>query len=306
VVEADESDGTHVQLPLQAAVVTNIDVDHLDHFGSFERIVESFRQLLAQTPGPTVVCADDEQCARLAALLGCTTYGTADDADYLISNLQHVDGRQRFTIRHDGDDLVTIDIGLRGMFNVRNATAAAAMAHQLGVAASDIAAALESFAGVVRRFDVRAVDDGATFVDDYAHIPAEIAAVLGAARHGADGWSRVIAVFQPNRFNRMAVLSPEYRDAFVDADVIAITEIYASGTSPIAGVTGRLVVDAVAAAHPHARVLWIPHRDDLVDFVAAEARAGDVCISMGCGDIASFPDEVVARRRARRQGSDAR
>jgi UDP-N-acetylmuramate--alanine ligase len=142
------------------------------------------------------------------------------------------------------------------------------------------------------------VDGGATFVDDYGHLPTEIAAVLAAARSSGDGWDRVIAVFQPNRFNRIAEIWADYADAFVDADIVVLTDIYASGTTPIPGVTGKLLVDAVTEAHPEQRVVWLPRRDDLVGFVASTVRAGDVCISMGCGDIASFPTEVLDARRA--------
>ena len=124
--------------------------------------------------------------------------------------------------------------------------------------------------------------------------------MLAGARQSGDGWRRIIAVFQPNRFNRMSEISADYADAFVDADIVVVTEIYSSGTTPIPGVTGRLVVDAILAAHPSAHVVWLPRRDDIVSFVAGEARPGDVCISMGCGDIATLPEEVLARRAARR------
>jgi UDP-N-acetylmuramate--alanine ligase len=118
--------------------------------------------------------------------------------------------------------------------------------------------------------------------------------VLEAAATSGDDWKRIVAVFQPNRFKRMAVLSPEYANAFVHADVAVITDIYPSGDAPIPGVTGKLVVDAILDAHPRQRVAWLPHRADLVDFLAKELRAGDVCISMGCGDVASLPSEVLA------------
>jgi UDP-N-acetylmuramate--alanine ligase len=190
-----------------------------------------------------------------------------------------------------------VQVPLRGEHNVRNCLAAIAMAGELGVAPDVAARALRDFRGVERRFDLRAVDGGATFVDDYAHLPAEISAVLAGVRAERSQWKRIIAVFQPNRFNRMAVLSDSYRDAFVDADVVVITDIYASGTERIDGVTGKLVVDAVRAAHPELRVEWHAERGALIDFVANEAGAGDLCISMGCGDIETFPDEVVARRR---------
>jgi len=179
---------------------------------------------------------------------------------------------------------------------VRNALGALAMATELGVPFDVSADVLGRFGGVARRFDIRGIDDGATLVDDYAHVPAEIAAVLRAARESGDGWQRLVAVFQPNRYNRMSVLSPEYRDAFVDADVVVLTDIYPSGTTPIPGVTGKLVVDAVLDAHPDTRLVWLPRREDLVDWLARELRSGDVSISMGCGDVASLPDEVIARR----------
>ena len=141
------------------------------------------------------------------------------------------------------------------------------------------------------------MDRGATFVDDYAHLPSEIAAVLDAARRSDDGWRRVVAVFQPNRYNRMAEIWAAYGDSFGDADLVVLTDIYSSGTQPIPGVTGKLVVNTVLDHDPLTRVAWLPKRDDLVAFLAGEIREGDVCISMGCGDIATLPDEVLAARR---------
>jgi UDP-N-acetylmuramate--alanine ligase len=168
------------------------------------------------------------------------------------------------------------------------------------VPARDAARSLARFGGVARRFDVRAVVDGITLVDDYAHLPSEIAAVLGAARTSGDDWTRVVAVFQPNRYNRMEAMWRDYADAFVDADLVVLTDIYASGTTPIPGVTGKLVVNAVLDRHPASRVVWLPRRHDLVEYLAASLRPGDVCISMGCGDIASLPDEVELRRESAR------
>ena len=171
------------------------------------------------------------------------------------------------------------------------------MALELGIEPQDAADALAKFGGVARRFDIRGDDGGATFVDDYAHLPSEIDAVLRAARCSGDAWQRVIAVFQPNRYNRMSEMWRDYADAFVAADVVVLTDIYASGTQPIPGVTGKLVVNAVLDAHPTTRVVWLPRRDDLIAFLAREAGDGDVCISMGCGDIASLPEHVLAARR---------
>jgi UDP-N-acetylmuramate--alanine ligase len=296
VVEADESDGTHLELPLFGTILTNVEVDHLDYYGSFERIVAGFDRYLAQIPGPKVLCADDPVCAELAPRHAAITYGTSASADYRATEVRAEHGAYSFTVRHAGDALGTVDLPLRGIHNVRNALGALAMALSVGVEYDVAARALAKFGGVARRFDLRAVDGGATLVDDYAHLPSEISAVLAAARHSGDPWRRVVAVFQPNRFNRMAVMSPDYRDAFVDADLVVLTDIYASGTTPIPGVTGKLVVNAVLDAHPATRLAWLPRRVDLIDYLSKELRDGDVCISMGCGDIATLPDEVQQRR----------
>jgi UDP-N-acetylmuramate--alanine ligase len=296
VVEADESDGTHLELPLHGTILTNVEVDHLDHYGSFDAITAGFDRYLSQIDGPKVLCADDPVCRQLAEAHGAITYGTEAGAEVRAVRIRAERGSHRFEVERDGTVLGSVDLPLRGIHNVRNATGAIALAMAIGVSFTDCAAALARFGGVARRFDVRGTAAGATLVDDYGHLPAEIAAVLAAARNSGDGWQRVVAVFQPNRFNRIAAMWSEYGDAFVDADVVVLTDIYASGTTPIPGVTGRLLVNAVLDRHPSARVLWLPKRADLVDVVAAELREGDVCISMGCGDIASFPDEVIARR----------
>jgi UDP-N-acetylmuramate--alanine ligase len=296
VVEADESDGTHLELPLYGTILTNVEIDHLDHYGTYQAIIDGFDRYLGQIAGPKVLCIDDEQCALLAARHGAITYGTSPAADFVATDVRAEHGVFTFDVEHRGATLGTVSMPLRGMHNVRNATGALAMAVSVGVPFAVAAAALEKFGGVARRFDIRAVDGGATLVDDYAHLPSEIAAVLAAARRSGDGWSRVVAVFQPNRFNRMAVMSPEYADAFVDADVVVLTDIFPSGTVPIPGVTGKLVVNAVLDAHPETRLVWMPRRAELVDYLARQLADGDVCISMGCGDIAALPAEVQTRR----------
>ncbi len=310
VVEADESDGTHLELPLYGAILTNVEVDHLDHYGTFDGIVDSFDRYLGQIDGPKVVCGDDPNAAVLALRHGAITYGQSAGVDVRAVDVTPTDGSFRFRIERsdravehlDGvaaGHVVDIELPLRGVHNVVNATGAAAMALAVGVAPEHIASALARFGGVARRFDIRGIDGGATFVDDYGHLPTEIAAVLAAARASGDHWLRVVAVFQPNRFNRIAEMWADYADAFVDADIVVLTDIYPSGTAPIPGVTGKLLVNAVTEAHPEQRVVWLPRREDLVRFLASEVRPGDVCISMGCGDIATLPTEVLDARRAR-------
>ena len=240
------------------------------------------------------------RAARLAARHDAVTYGLASDADVRAVDVHAVRGAFSFGVERHGERLATVQLPLRGIHNVVNATGALAMAVELGVEAGVAAEALAKFGGVARRFDIRGRDGDATFVDDYAHLPSEIDAVLRAARDSGDEWQRLIAVFQPNRYNRMAEMWRDYADAFAAADLVVLTEIYPSGTQPIPGVTGKLVVNAVLDEHPTARVVWLPRRNDLIAFLAGEARAGDVCISMGCGDIASLPDEVLAVRRRQR------
>jgi UDP-N-acetylmuramate--alanine ligase len=229
------------------------------------------------------------------------------NADVRAVNVVLADGSIRFDVeaRQSGSTaprvlIGSVEVPLRGRHNVLNATGAITMAMELGVEFEVAAQALESFRGVARRFDLRGVDDGVTFVDDYAHLPNEIIAVLGGARDATDTWRRVVAVFQPNRFNRMSVMSGEYADAFGDADVVVITEIYSSGTTPIPGVTGKLVVDAIEKSNPGKKVEWIAQREDLVTFLASTLISGDLCISMGCGDVAQLPDEVISLRQSNR------
>jgi len=303
VVEADESDGTHSHLPLFGAVLTNVDVDHLDYFKSIAAIEKSFEAFVKNIHGPRVLCADDPVCARIAESSDSTTYSVAGDsnADYQAGEIKFAEGCATFVVSaRSGSSLQRLGevrIAQRGVHNVGNALAAIAMAMQLGVDFKYAVAGLARFGGVVRRFDVRGNHDGVTFVDDYAHLPGEICAVLAGARDDTDAWSRVVAVFQPNRFNRMAEISHLYADSFEHADLVVITDIYSSGTAPIPGVTGRLVVDAIRRAHPDRSVVYQPRRDDLVEFLAGELKSGDICISMGCGDIDSLPEEIIARRK---------
>ena len=301
VVEADESDSTHVALPLDGVILTNVDVDHLDHFTTVANLEASFERLLDNARGTKVVCGDDARVMAVAANRNVRTYGLTDRVDVQGIDVVYREGGSTTTVRDNstGQILGTMRLGLRGEHNVLNALGALTMAMSLGVEAKVALESLASFRGVERRFDLRGSSQGVTFVDDYAHLPREIDVVLRGARDLSDDWKRVVAVFQPNRYNRMNTMSPAYRDAFVRADLVVVTEIYASGTTPILGVTGKLVVDAIRAAHPTTKVEWIADRGDLVTYLAGELRDGDLCISMGCGDIESLPDEVIAARERR-------
>jgi UDP-N-acetylmuramate--alanine ligase len=309
VVEADESDGTHEQLPLGAAIVTNIDVDHLDHFATFDNLVESFARFLDGVRGPKVVCADDQSLMHLASSRDVTTFALHAPALFTANNVKFLDGGSTFDVlQHEvvgdaGVVLGAVQLKMRGEHNVSNALGVIALSMLLGIDFEMCATALSGFSGVARRFDHRGADDGVVFVDDYAHLPTEISAVLSSCTDASDIWTRVVAVFQPNRYNRMQHMSDAYANCFAHADHVVVTDIYSSGTAPIAGVTGKLVVDAILRANPQTSIAWKPTRAELIEHLAIELRSGDMCISMGCGDIESLPDEVMAARRALRGGS---
>lgn len=288
VVEADESDGTFVALPAEAVLVTNIEPDHLDHWGSFRALRDAFRSFLAGAPGRRVVCADDPVAAALAADVGgCVTYGTRSDADVRITDVE----TGRDAVRFDLDGRA-VEVRAPGLHNARNAAAALTMCRELGVDLDVAIAAMRRFRGVSRRFENRGEAHGITFIDSYDHLPTEVASALAAARAG--GWRRIVCVFQPHRFTRTAALWRDFAHAFVDADVLAVTDVYSAGQQPIPGVRGKLIVDAVLDAHPRARVAWLPEWESLRHWLLHELRPGDLCLTLGAGDLTTLPSELLA------------
>jgi len=291
VVEADESDGTFLELAPEAAIVTNVEPDHLDHYGGFPELVGAFDQFLAGLTGVRVACADDPVLRRLAsAHHGMVTYGWADDATYRIATYEG--SRTGSRVELAGAAGGRIELPVPGRHNALNAVGAIAVALELGVPFAAAADALRGFGGVARRFQFRGEVDGVTLIDDYAHIPGEITAMIRAAREG--GWRRVVAVFQPHRYSRTARLWRDFGDAFAEADVVVLTDVYAAGESPRPGVSGRLILRAVLDAHPALPVTYLPRRADLVEHVPRLARAGDVVLTLGAGDLTTLPDEWLA------------
>lgn len=300
IVEADESDGTHDALPLRGTIITNIDRDHLDFFGSLEGEFESFLQFARRVQGPVVLCADDAHTLRLgmelrrenSSSVQVLMYGQDSSSDARISQVHETTSGTSFVLSCGGVS-TSVKLPVFGMHNVLNATAALSMANVLGVPLSDGAVSLSGYGGVERRFQWRGEARGCALIDDYAHLPAEIEAALAATRQRYPG-KRVIAVFQPNRFHRIQAMAKEYSSCFASADHVVITDVYASGTPRIEGVTGKLVVDAVAHDGQHRSVAWCATRSELVAHVVDQLDADSVCLSMGCGDIEHLPDEVLA------------
>jgi UDP-N-acetylmuramate--alanine ligase len=292
VVEADESDGTFLQLTPEAAIVTNVEPDHLDHYGGFDGLVDAFETFTGRVPGTFVACADDPVAKRLAsAHSGSRTYGETADADYRIVDYRSGRTGSTFTLVGPDGEIGTVELPL-GVRNALNAAGAAALALELGVEFGAVQQALRTFGGVARRFQFRGEVDGVTFVDDYAHLPGEVAAAIETAREGA--WDRVIVVFQPHRYTRTSALWRDFSDAFTGADAVVLTDVYAAGEQPIAGVSGRLLVRAVLDRHPAAPVSYLPRRADLLDVPKRLARAGDLVLTLGAGDLTTLPDEWLA------------
>lgn len=295
VLEADESDGTLEILPLQHLIVTNIDVDHLDYYGTFEQLQDSMGDVIARVDGWVIANADDTVSTSVMSRAGnrkVRTFGYAQSADVCVRNVVSDTDGLAIDLEVHGQ-LFHCAVPLRGQHNGMNVAAAIAMVDALGVDVSQACESLSNFGGVLRRFTERGTFNDALLVDDYAHLPAEIAAAISALRSHPRVTGKVVAVFQPNRFHRIAAMAEMYADCFADADRVVITDIYASGTRPIEGVTGKLVWQAVVHAHPTADVVWAPTRNDIVENVGRFLSPGDGCISMGCGDIETFPDDLL-------------
>ncbi|QYG92800.1 UDP-N-acetylmuramate--L-alanine ligase [Iamia sp. SCSIO 61187] len=293
VVEADESDGTFTELASHLAVVTNVEADHLDHYGDLAGIEAAFDRFVTGAD-VAVVCVDEPNAAALAARHGTTTYGTGEGADYRIVDVSVDRVGTRFAVEHHGDVLGRIDLPIPGLHNARNATAALVAALLVGAPFSAAASALGRYAGVARRYQFRGRLDGITFVDDYAHNPGKVAAVVGTAAQG--GWGRVVVVFQPHRYSRTEDLWRDFGPSFAGADLVVITDVDGAGEQARPGVTGQLIVDAIAASDPGRDVVYLPDRTTLAAELAEVLRPGDLCLSLGAGDITGLADEVLAAR----------
>ncbi|HVX22922.1 MAG TPA: UDP-N-acetylmuramate--L-alanine ligase [Acidimicrobiales bacterium] len=291
VLEADESYGTFTALAPEVAVVTNVEPDHLDHYGTFDALKAAFAGFLAAASGPRVVCADDPVAAELGKAAGAVSVGTAPVADYRMTDLSHRRSAVGFDLSGPGGRLGRLEVSVPGVHNARNAALATVAALSVGVDVEAAVAALARFTGVPRRFEFRGEANGVTFVDDYAHLPTEVQAALATARGG--GWGRVVAVFQPHRYTRTAALAASFGTAFAGADLVVVTDVYSAGEPPVPGVSGKLVADAVAAAGD-LPVIYAPTRDELRDIVTAVLSPGDLCLTLGAGDLTTLPDDLLA------------
>lgn len=290
VIEADESDGTFLALRPELAMVTNIEPDHLDYYGGRAEMEAAFGRFLHSAVS-ALVCADDPVAAAFGREVGAVTYGTTAAADYRMVDVRPARSSSRFSIVHQERSLGEFQLVVPGRHNALNACGAVVGGLLVGATVEAARRALGRYGGVARRFEFRGDGQGVTFVDDYAHLPSEVRAALAAAHDG--GWDRIVAVFQPHRYSRTASLWPDFADSFVDADVLAVTDVYGAGEAPRPGVSGRLILDAVLAAHPGADARFLPSHHELVSYLRATLRPGDLCLTLGAGDLTLLPDEFL-------------
>jgi UDP-N-acetylmuramate--alanine ligase len=295
VVEADESDGSFLRLDGTIAIVTNIDPEHLEHYGSFERAKDAFVEFVENVPfyGLAVMCIDHPEVQSLIGRIRdrrIVTYGFSALADLRADNVEVANGGSRFdavVMQRDGSRRTIEDIRLPmpGRHNVLNALAAMAVGMELGMDDDAIARGFEKFEGVKRRFTRVGEVDGALVIDDYAHHPVEIRAVLSAARESAGG--RVIAVVQPHRYTRLQALMDDFQAAFNDADIVMVAPVYPAGEDPIEGVDSAALAEGLRA-HGHRMVKLVDSPKELAASLRDIAADGDVILCLGAGDITKW------------------
>ncbi|MCG7625280.1 MULTISPECIES: UDP-N-acetylmuramate--L-alanine ligase [unclassified Epibacterium] len=303
VVEADESDGTFNRLPATIAVVTNIDPEHMEHWGDFDRLRDGFYEFVSNIPfyGLAVCCTDHAEVQALVGRISdrrVVTYGFNAQADVRAVNLTYKGGVAHFDIllQAEGQKIEGCTLPMPGDHNVSNALSAVAVCRHLGMKLDEIRTALAAFGGVNRRFTKVGEVDGVTIIDDYGHHPVEIAAVLKAARQaiGSEGDGRVIAVHQPHRYSRLSSLFDDFCACFNDADVVAIAEVFAAGEDPIEGASrDDLVAGLIRHGHRHARAIL--NEDDLLRLVREQTRPGDMVVCLGAGTISAWANGLPER-----------
>ena len=300
VVEADESDGTFTKLPVDYAIITNIDPEHLDHYGDFDALRAAFRQFAENVPfyGRIILCADSPALQHLARLIGdreILTYGENPQADIRIEDVSFAAGSAHFSLRPatsaaaqtgigDARALRDLTLPMMGAHNVANAAGAVALALSLGIPGERLRAGLAGFAGIRRRFSLLGEANGISIYDDYAHHPVEIAATLRAARLCGQ---RVIAVMQPHRFSRLQTLFNEFCAAFNDADTVIVVPVFAAGERPLEGFDHLSLARGIAACrHRDARAA--SDFDDMSQMLGRLARPGDAIVFLGAGSITAW------------------
>lgn len=300
VAEADESDGSFLLLSPTIEVITNIEDDHLDYYGSREAIKEAFVEFMQKVPddGSTVACADDPNIRELTAKSDkkIVTYGIEHPSDYMARNIRTEGLHTYADIYYENSLLGHLELNVPGLHNINNAMAAIAVGRIAGLSFAQTAGVLKDFRGVHRRFELLGNVRGINVVDDYAHHPTEVKATLRAAKQTKA--NRVIGVFQPHRFTRTKFLYKEFGESFCDADVIVISEIYGAGETPIEGVTAELIVNAIKDNEKRP-IYYFKTIEEVTEFLSETAESGDLILTLGAGNIRLAGIDLVERLKAR-------
>lgn len=295
VSEADESDGTFLKYYPYVGIVTNVENDHMDHYGSMENIIRAFTRFLGQIrpDGFGVVCFDNENIRNIVknTTARIISYAIDHDADYRAANIVTSPEGTAFDVLHGGEKLGRVSLHVPGRHNVLNAMAAIVTGMQLGLTAAQMAEGLSMFHGAKRRFQTKGRAGGIWVVDDYAHHPTEIATTLKAARQTRP--ERLVCAFQPHRYTRTRLLQKEYGSCFQECDLLILTDVYSAGEEPIPGVDGELLVREVREQTGREAV-YIPDKKDIAPYLFSAARPGDLIMTMGAGDIVKCGEELVA------------
>ncbi len=308
VVEADESDGSFLVLPAVAGIVTNVEPDHLDHWGTVEAIEQAFEDFaagLGRAGGFLVACSDDPGAARLAAQarvagVDVRTYGSEPCADHALVDVQVHDDGIRVAVLGLGEQPVLLDLAVHGLHNARNAAAALVTGAGLGFDPAALAAGLARFTGTRRRFELKGEVGGVRVVDDYAHHPTEIAATLRAARQVV-GDGHLVVAFQAHHYYRTAMFVREFAEALALADQVVVLEVYAPGEEPIPGASGQAMAARVPL--PREQVVFEPSWSAVAGHLAQRAQPGDIVMTLGAGDIVLLGPEVLELLAARQEGA---
>ena len=295
VSEADESDGSFLKLMPHIAVVTNVENDHMDHYGTMENIKEAFRKFLENTDEKTgicVLCADSENLTEVSRDLPRrkVTYGLSENADYRAVRIKSLGTGVAFDMERNGEKIASVNLAVPGKHNVMNALASVAVGILCGLPPQKAADALAGFHGAKRRFETKGRKKGVWVVDDYGHHPTEIAATLAAARETRP--RRLICVFQPHRYTRTGLLQKEFGSAFRGADILILTDVYSAGETPIEGISGMTIYDAVGEKSGQRRE-YIAERRDIASYLKGIVKEGDLVITVGAGDIYKTGEELV-------------
>jgi UDP-N-acetylmuramate--alanine ligase len=305
VVEADESDGSFLYLDPYIAVITNIEADHLDHYKGIDEIEMTFMAFMRSVSdkGCLIVCGDSQRLVELANSTGkrVVTYGTHSSCDIRCSVLGREGMGTRFEVFIEGERVSDeATISAPGEHMMLNACASLATAHCMGLDLSAAIAGLATFSGVRRRFDLVGEVQGVTVVDDYAHHPTEVAATINAAVSLSD-FKRVIVLFQPHRYSRTQAFEREFGASFDKAYKVVLLDVYSASETPIPGVDGRTICDAILDHNQRAQVAYLPHRRDVIPYLASCIRAGDLVLTMGAGDVTAVGPELIKELEKRKE-----